>query len=51
MTAGYAGQEGTVSTVIITVRGSCWLGRCIYSLDCLISVVSMLYVGFSCLRV
>ena len=31
-----------LSAVIITVRGSCCLGGCIYYLDCLIGVIPML---------
>jgi hypothetical protein len=31
-----------LSNVIITVHGSCWLGGCIYSLDCLMGVIPML---------
>jgi len=31
-----------LSTVIITVYGSCYLGGCIYSLDCIVGVITML---------
>jgi hypothetical protein len=31
-----------LSNVIIRVQGSCWLGGCIYSLDCLMGVTPIL---------
>ena len=38
----HSAKRYDLSSVIITIRGSCLLGGCIYNLDCLIGVIPML---------
>jgi hypothetical protein len=38
----YSIKHCELSSVVITIHGSCLLGGCIYSLDCLISVIPVL---------